>query len=348
VDIANGHTLTVAAILYKSRIVLYKKKINYLFKCLIVLLAGAILYAALNRGNHAIGMVSIWERQWQAVHFGWLLGACLLVPVNWWAEVMKWYPFMNRYEPMSWQNGLRAILAGAGFALFTPNRIGDFGGRLLFVSPSNQWRAVMLTAVGSISQYLALLTGGIWGGVWLAGLLWDWNLAHRAALLTLSVPALVALHWLYFNIRIAAPLARRIPWLRRVNSYTESVRMLEHFKRRDLFIIWGWSVVRYAVYSVQYWLLLRFFGIHTGLADGLAGIATIYLLQTVVPLPVVAGILVRGSLAVFVWTHFDADEPSCLAASFILWIINVILPALLGTFSLISVKLTKPLGYDDD
>ena len=81
---------------------------------------------------------------------------------------------------------------------------------------------------------------------------------------------------------------------------------------------------------------------------GYAGIATIYLLQTIVPLPAIAGLLVRGSLAVFVWSSFGANEISSLAASFVLWIINLILPALIGTFSLFSVNITKSLGYDDD
>jgi hypothetical protein len=67
-----------------------------------------------------------------------------------------------------------------------------------------------------------------------------------------------------------------------------------------------------------------------------------------VPLPAVAGLLVRGSLAVFVWSHFGANDLSSLAATFVLWIINLILPALIGTFSLASVNITKSLGYEDD
>ncbi|MCB0576837.1 MAG: hypothetical protein KDC61_19920, partial [Saprospiraceae bacterium] len=74
------------------------------------------------------------------------------------------------------------------------------------------------------------------------------------------------------------------------------------FSRRDLLRVLFWSALRYGVYSAQYFMLLQFFGIKTGVFAGFAGIATIFLLQTVVPLPAFAGLLVRGNLAIFVWS----------------------------------------------
>jgi hypothetical protein len=325
-----------------------KRLINGLFKVLVALLPAVVLYFELQGKNNLRDIAAAFLQQMDSAKLWWLCGAILLIPFNWLAEVQKWRPFVARYERFSQQQALKAVLAGASFALFTPNRVGEYGGRMLFVSPENQWKAVIANGVGSISQYLVLLTGGVIGGLWFGAQVLGWSVLLQTATLASAILLLSALYYFYFNIRLVVPLARRIPLLQRLKPYVRDVQMLERFSRRDLVQVLAWSALRYAVYSTQYFLLLQFFGIKTGITAGYAGVATIYLLQTVVPLPAIAGLLVRGSLAIFVWSHFGANDISSLAATFVLWIINLILPALIGTFSLISVNITKSLGYDDD
>jgi hypothetical protein len=102
------------------------------------------------------------------------------------------------------------------------------------------------------------------------------------------------------------------------------------------------------VYSTQYFLLLRFFGIDIGLIPAYFSIAAIFLIQTSIPLPPVMGLLARGNVAVQIWSFFGANQVSILATTFGLWIINLILPALFGTFFIFNVNITKSLGYDED
>ena len=325
-----------------------KKLVNNLFRAMVILLPLFVLYYELRDKNNLGDICAAFLQQWKTSDGWWLLGACLLIPFNWLAEVQKWRPFVARYESMSQWKAMKAVLAGTSFALFTPNRVGEYGGRVLFVQPENHWKAVIANAVGSLGQYLVLLTAGTAGALWFAGQMLGWSGSSQLAAFAVLLLPLSALYYFYFNIRVLIPLARRIPLLRRLKTYLRDVIFLEQIRRRELAAVLVWSALRYAVYSTQYFLLLQFFGIKTGLWSGAAGIATIFLLQTILPLPVLAGLLFRGSLAVFVWSHFGANDISSLAATFVLWIINLILPALLGTFSLYSVSITKSLGYDDD
>ncbi len=313
-----------------------------------ILLPIAMLYYAFRDKNNLNDIGAAFLQQWESSDGWWLLGACLLIPFNWMAEVQKWRPLLAQHEPMSQWKAMKAVLAGTSFALFTPNRVGEYGGRVLFVRPENQWKAVIANAVGSLGQYIVLLTAGAVGAVGLAGQMLGWSGDIQLAAFAIAVPLLILLYYFYFNIRVVVPLARWIPWLRRLKPYFRGAVFLEQIERRQLTGVLVWSALRYAVYSTQYFLLLQFFGIKTGFWAGYAGVATIFLLQTVLPLPALAGLLVRGSLAVFVWSHFGANDISSLAATFVLWIINLILPALLGTFSLYSVNITKSLGYDED
>jgi hypothetical protein len=59
-------------------------------------------------------------------------------------------------------------------------------------------------------------------------------------------------------------------------------------------------------------------------------------------------LVARGNLAVQAWAFFGANEISSLAATFTLWIINLILPALIGTFSLFYVNIAKLPAHEDD
>ncbi len=325
-----------------------KRWLNAAFKILAVLLPAVVIYYELSGKNNLGELLNLFFQQLASAETGWLCAAILLIPVNWSAEVQKWRPFVAQHEPMSHWKATQAILAGSSFALFTPNRVGEYAGRILFVRPENQWKALFANAVGSLSQYLTLLTGGAIGSLWLAAELLNWNTQWQTAFTACAILLLAALCYFYFNIGLIVPLAQRLPFLRRLDSYVRNVHFLEKISRAELANVLAWSAFRYAVYATQYFLLLQFFGIKTGITASYAGIATIFLFQTIIPLPALAGLLVRGSLAVFVWAHFGANDLSSLAATFVLWIINLILPALIGIFSLTSVNITKSLGYEDD
>lgn len=325
-----------------------KRLISVSFRALAVLLPSLFLYHAFSDRENLGEMAAVFGRQLENSNIWWLTLALLLAPINWLTEVEKWRPFLVSYESISRGRALRAVLAGTSLALFTPNRLGEYGGRVLFVQPENRWKALFANALGSTSQYLVLLTGGMLGGLWFAGQVLGWEFGLRVALFVLSALLLAILFYIYFNVRLLVPFVRRIPLLSQLESYRQDVDFLGTIGRSKLSVLLFWSALRYTVYSSQYVLLLYFLGIKPGLTASFAGVATIFLLQTIAPLPALAGLIVRGSLAVFTWSYFGANELASLSVSFLLWIINLILPALIGTFFLFSVNITKSLGYEDD
>ena len=321
---------------------------NIAFKVAVVVCLSAALYIELQSRKNLTDIYAVFLHQLRTANWFYLVVVCALMPLNWLIETLKWQPFLRRYDPVSLSRAFFAVLAGVSFALFTPNRVGEYAGRLLFIRPENHWKSLLVNGVGGVAQYLVLLTGGMLGGLWFAQKFLNWD---QSALLSAAVfvfLGLILLYYIYFNIRHIIPIARRIPLLRRLKPYVRDLVLLEQFRQRDLLLILFWSATRYLIYSTQYVLLLHFFSIQPGFWGAYAGVATIYLLQTIVPLPAIAGLLVRGNLAVFVWAFFGGNELSSLAATFVLWIINLIFPALVGTFSLFHVSITKTLGYEDD
>lgn len=337
-----------SAIIAVSRRIFPKKQLNIIFKAALILALGVALYFELQSRKNLEDLYHVFVQQCNAANWVLLAVVGVLMPLNWLIETLKWQPFLRHYDPISLKKSFYAVMAGISFALFTPNRMGEYAGRLLYVRPENHWKSLMINAVGGIAQYLVLLTGGVLGGLWFARHFLQWDQSDIQTVTVFALLGLGILYYIFFNIRRIVPIARRLPWLRKLKPYVRDVVLLEQFRRRDLLLILFWSAVRYGIYSTQYVLLLHFFSIKAGFWGAYAGVATIYLLQTIVPLPAVAGLLVRGNLAVFVWAFFGANELSSLAATFVLWIINLILPALVGTFSLFHVSITKTLGYEDD
>ena len=89
---------------------------------------------------------------------------------------------------------------------------------------------------------------------------------------------------------------------------------------------------------------MKFLGLDHSFSELGGNIAGIYLIQTGIPLPAFLSIFARGEIAVIVWSGLGIDKFIALAATFGLWFINLILPALIGTVILYRTDINKYLN----
>jgi hypothetical protein len=150
----------------------------------------------------------------------------------------------------------------------------------------------------------------------------------------------------FYNIELVIPVVKKIPQVERFKRFLKHFVVLKNYDSKTLSQALGFAFLRYSVYTIQYLLLLHFFGINVSLIDGISGIATIFILQTSIPLPPLLGLAVRSEIAILVWGVFSSNELSILAATFILWILNLIIPALFGMVFIANINVLKSLGYD--
>ena len=90
-----------------------------------------------------------------------LLGLVLLMLVNWTLEAYKWKTLIQHIEKISMWKSLKAIFSGITIAIFTPNRIGEYGGRIFHLQKADRIDATLLTIVGSYAQLAVTLATGI-------------------------------------------------------------------------------------------------------------------------------------------------------------------------------------------
>ena len=269
------------------------------------------------------------ENQWWA--FMLALG---LMPVNWAFEALKWQILIKDTQPLTFRQAYGSVLAGLSTGLVTPNRIGNFIGRNAYVERSGQTRAIYQTQLGNLAQFLISILVGLIGFV-IVSFRFEINaspwftfmlvlLAFGAGILVYFNPGVV------FKIKLFEKL-----YLKDQPNIDYVIGIPSRIKAKILLI----SFCRYLVFIVQYNLLFIFFVIHSSWLDISCLSATTFLLTTLIPSLLFGKILVRESAALvaFGWAGFMA--PVIVVISFLLWFINLALPATAGL--LIWLKKSK-------
>jgi len=325
-----------------------KSILNFTAKLLIAGLLGWAIYRQVFAKHQVEEMWATLVRHFSYPNLLWLVAVLLLAPVNLALETVKWRQLTHDFSRLNFWQTFKAVLAGTTIAIITPNRVGEYGGRVLFVEKGQGWKAVIATMVGSLAQLLALLSAGLVGGVFFAVKFLEPEPYLVPVSVSLGTAFLALLFFAYFNIDVVVPLAKRIPHIHRFKKQLRHITVLRHYHRRELGRALGFAFLRYLVYSSQYYLLLQFYGVPAPWLLGMAGIATIFLVQASVPLPPAMGLLARSEIALFVWGFFTKDHVDILAATFSLFVINIAVPALLGLVFIIQLNILKSIGYENE
>ncbi len=321
-----------------------RRRLNLLIKLVLLSLLGWALYVQIVARENVSAIWTTFSEELQNGNINLLILAFLLMPVNWSLETIKWQKLVHHIEVVPFWRAFKGIMAGVTLSIFTPNRVGEYGGRILVVKPENKISTVVASLVGSFSQLTTLLVLGLAG---LTYFLYQVIQPDQLVMFGTSVSAIllaIMLVFFYLNVELVIPICKKIPYVRR---FVKHMVVLQHYDTKTLFNVLLLSTGRYLVYSLQYYLILQFFGIELSLLLGLASIALIFFVQTSVPLPPIYGLAVRGNVALTVWGYFTANTLGILSSTFGLWLINVILPALVGMVFISSVNIMKSFGYGE-
>lgn len=319
---------------------------NAAIKLGLIALFAALIYGHVVHQENIAQIQAIFLNSLKSNSYLWLVAALVLMPINWAVETYKWTKFTNDFEPIGFLKAYRAIFSGVLFSVFTPNRIGEYGGRILWLKPENQWKGVIATMLSSFCQILITLSFGIIGLLYFAFTFLQVTPQISLAILFLGVGFIGLLYFLFFNIDLIIPVAKRIPWPQKIRFLLKHLTILTHYSNQELLIALLLALIRYCLYCIQYLMILYFFDINPHFWVGLACISTFFLLQTSIPLPPILGILTRGEVALQIWGHFHVNDILILTSTYTLWVLNVLIPAFMGLIFITTLNIIKSLGYE--
>jgi uncharacterized membrane protein YbhN (UPF0104 family) len=248
----------------------------------------------------------------------------ILMPVNWLLEAKKWQLLINKLEPISLWTSFKAILSGITLGVITPYRVGDYAGRLVVLRKAEPIQAVAVTVVGNFSQIIITVIAGL---VSICSYFFLYENIPRYLLIFICIGSVLVFYLLvdlYFRINLTGNFLKRFSFYKKISRYIE---VLEKYNHKELVSLLLFSAMRYAVFAAQYLFLLSMFGIQIQLLTGIILIGTLFIIQAVVPVE----LWIRGNLALFVFSSFSNNSLGILSASLVLWLINLIVPALAGS-----------------
>jgi len=273
----------------------------------------------------------------------WKLAAVLgLMVINWGLEAKKWQLVINRLQPISWIKCLKAVFTGTTLAFFTPNRMGEYMGRVLYIEEGKRIQAVSLTIVGSMGQLLVTLVVGVVGLLVIRSELQVGASSGSAvfwlnAVLYVSLLAACFLTLLYFRLSWLIRLIERIP---RIERFTRHVRVLDNFNATMLLQILSLSLARYLVFTIQYYFLFDVFGVEMNGWQVFWSVSVVFLVLAIVPtIALVTELGVRWKTSVEVVQLFSSNIVGIVATSLAIWIINLVIPALIGSLLILNIRL---------
>lgn len=273
-----------------------------------------------------------------------LLPILALVAVNWGAEALKWRWLLRHVCPIPFGRACRSVLAGVALSVATPNRIGEYGARILYIPEGHRLQAVSLSMMGGLVQLLVTLTAGMAAFLLPGSRLGE---ALTEAGLTEGLRTLVTLSTAAFIILCVLLILRIEGVLRLVSHWRLARRVTVHLTalplagRRQWVAVCGLSALRYAVFIVQYLLMLQAMQVEVGWADGARAVAIFFFLMSVLPSIALLELGMRWQYSLLVFGAFSSDILGICAASTGIWLVNLALPALAGTLLMLGIRLHR-------
>jgi hypothetical protein len=126
------------------------------------------------------------------------------------------------------------------------------------------------------------------------------------------------------------------------------LNLLADYKTKELINVLLFSLLRFMVYSFQFYLLFQAFHIDLGFIEGILFVFLIFFGITIIPSIALAELGIRGIISIFIFNILWADillgddiETSLVSATSLLWLINLAIPAIIGGLFIFKLRFLR-------
>ncbi|MFN0048764.1 MAG: YbhN family protein [Cytophagales bacterium] len=321
-----------------------QKNVFYGIKIAITLATLGYLYFTFKSKEELYAMIYEDISQAMGHYYSWQLWLCLaLMPLNWSLEAFKWKYLASKIEKISFVNALKGTLAGLGLGFITPNAIGDYAARIYFLTIKNKMEAVGAILLARTSMFFVAIFYGIIGFYILSyfNALKPSRFADERVVWLIAI-ATFTLFILVMYLKSYANLFEKLKMQTWLKTIWNSLKVLAEYNFNELTVCISISVVRYLVFTSQYLLLLHFFGVAIDNILVVSAVWMVYFVKSIFPtFNFLNDLGVREVSAVYFFSELGISNSIAILASLCLWVVNILLPTLIGTAILILSKYKK-------
>lgn len=320
-----------------------KKFVNYFLVPILLIWLGVNLYNQItNQANKAeawqnIKQAFIGTKSWE------IYTASVLMFLNWGIEAFKWQLLINPLQKINFSTAFKAVFAGTSFAVNTPNRVGEYFGRMIYIEEGKRLQSVPLTIAGSFSQVIITLVVGTIGLFFYiqlnentanASISSFWLKIFTIGCAFVSIICLL----IYFKLNWLISGLTKIPFL---SKYAYFFKKVDELSNSILIKALLLSLFRYCVFITQYILIANAFGLEANLQTVTILIAVQFLVMSIVPSFVIIEAGIRSTVSIEVFKVVTTNTAAIFATSTFIWLLNLMIPAIIGVILLIGKKVFR-------
>lgn len=287
-----------------------------------------------------------------------LMTALLFIALNWGLEGLKWQALLRHLHPSNLGWSIKSILIGITAGFFTPNRIGEPVGRSILLPDGKRSQGVALMLVGVMGQTFASLVYGVVACTGFFSLHLSTHVSLVNFCLTTGIVLLALLSFCYFTLPswgkcvitgqfttfwqflydIRSGLLRFSWFTNLLKSAIPYLKAALSVSYPTLLQVTLYSLLRYGVYCLQYFFMLRFFDVPIDTLTALLLIPINYLAVSITPSIAFAEMGIRGSIGIALIGSFTPNTVGVALAAISVWLINYVIPMLTGSVLLLLQK----------
>ncbi|TKC01819.1 hypothetical protein FA045_06110 [Pedobacter cryotolerans] len=315
----------------KAKILLAKNKriFSLIIKIAIVILAFWFIYEKLIGHKDLKSFLQLIDLMPHAEIWLMLSSVIGLMLMNWGIEALKWKRLIKQVEPISLWLAIESVFCGLTWAVFTPNRLGEYGGRVFFLSPKRRIIGVVAMAVGNIGQ---LVLTNVFGAIAICIFVYRFTaIDHSLFLAVLAIAIAFCLFFIifYFNIKWLNGILLSMRFTRK---YKKFYAILARYKKLELLKILGFCLARYLVFSTQYFIMFLWLIPSINFFDVVMLVSILFFVQSSLPSLDLLDIGIRSITAIFFFKYVTQENTAVVACIASIWLINIIIPAILGSY----------------
>ena len=311
----------------------------WLVKLVVTALVLSYIYRTFRNEQKGITDIgSVLTKIWNGQNAPVLVLMLLLVPVNWALESLKWQKLISRIMPLSFRDALRGTLTGLAVGVAVPAQLGDTLGRVAALRSDRRLEAIGAALISNGIQFYVSVLAGACGWFYLKD--------------QLDIPDMArsAVNGILFAVIFLGPAL--LPFRKQIDKWQPSRRIFVKMKEylnvigrytpAELAAGTGYGLLRYLVFLSQFVLALSLFHFQVGVWQLASCVTLIFLAKTLIPAVNVLGDLgLREFTALVVFAPFRLPAEQIIAATFLIWILNVLGPILAGIFLIWKYKWKK-------
>ncbi|WP_158839232.1 hypothetical protein [Polaribacter sp. L3A8] len=247
--------------------------------------------------------------------------------LNWYLEANKWHLLISFISNYSFKSALIQSLSSLTTSLITPNRIGEYGAKALYFEKKHRKQILGLNLVGNFYQMLTTLIFGVTGFTYFV---FKHNVAINisqiSSILLIGISIIVSLIFLikHFNFKGLS--------FEKVRNF---IKKIPAALNRKVALI---SLLRFVIFSHQFYYLLLIFNVDISYIDAISAISSVYLIASTIPMLSLFDVVLKGSVAIWVFPFFNIEPLTILSITTIMWLLNFVLPATIGSYFVLTFK----------